>query len=249
LKEENEKYRKNGEKEEVKKLLGEMQTLLEEAKKLPKPNFFGLGYYIVNNPGAEINTKDIEGLNAMTHKQLDEKFMLAFLKGVEAGIKYSYDCSIEQKKKTAEVLKNALTQLETKNCDIKFYKKLIKELSEIVEQAIDRLDIDKDSYAYTFRTSLSSAMNTYVKAKMLEGKKHINKKNREFAANVKMDLYQHNIILVIQRVLEDYEAQIKKSETADFTSYGIKLVDHLKEQASKMVYKVTKSMPRTGQYL
>ncbi len=240
-------YRKSGDtaqKEPIRRVLDDIKALLETAVALPKPNFFGLGYYIANEPDVQPDTDDIEGLNAMTHKKLDDEFMIGFLKGIEAGIKYSYDNSIENKKAAVGVLQTSLSTLEAKGYDKAMYKTLIKTTASAVEGAIDRLDIDKDSYAYTFRSSLSAAMNTYIQAKHLSGKKHTAKKHRDFVANMDMELYRHNITLVIQKVIDTYNAQIKKAENANFRSYGVRLVDHLKDTASKMVYKVTKSMAK-----
>ncbi|MBO4795335.1 MAG: ABC transporter ATP-binding protein [Clostridia bacterium] len=91
-------------------------------------------------------------------------------------------------------------------------------------------------------------MDTYVRAQKLEKRKaagrHIPKKQRQFADNINMELYQHNIELTIDKVVENYNNQIEKAATADFSNYGIEIIDYIKDKASKMVYKVTKTMAK-----
>lgn len=231
-------------KDDLAQALEEAQTLLETAVSAPKPNFFTLGYTLSVKPDSPIDKKDVESLNAKTYEKLETEFLGEFLKGIEAGIKYSYDLSIKNKEKAAETLENAIAWLENNQYDKAAYRNLVKEMALSVENAIDRLDIDKDSYEYTFRSSLNSAVNTYIHAKTLSLRKRVPKKEREFAANMDMELYRHNILLVIQKVLGSQKAQIQKAAHADFENYGVSLVNHLKETASKMVYKVTKGMAR-----
>ena len=245
-------YVSGGDKEVIKGKLNELSSRLSAACEREKPNFFTLGYSVYAHPETAQDYSDIAALNARTRQVLDDEFMLDFLKGVRAGVKYSFDVSIENKKKAVAELEAARKYLSENVYDPardeKAYNKLVETLSDSVESGIDRLDIDKDSYAYTFRTTFGAAMDTYVRAQKLEKRKaagrHIPKKQRQFADNINMELYQHNIELTIDKVVENYNNQIEKAATADFSNYGIEIIDYIKDKASKMVYKVTKTMAK-----
>ncbi len=245
-------YVSGGEKEKIKECLNELFTRLDTACKREKPNFFTLGYHVYAHPENKLDISDIAALNAKTRKVLDEEFMLDFLKGVRAGVKYSFDVSIENKKKSIDELEAARKFLSDnvydESRDKATYKKLVETLSDSVESGIDRLDIDKDSYAYTFRSTFGAAMETFLHAQELDKRKaagkHIPKKQRVFAENINMQLYQHNIELSIDKVVENYKNQIEKAKTADFSNYGVEIIDYIKDKASKMVYKVTKAMAK-----
>ena len=53
-----------------------------------------------------------------------------------------------------------------------------------------------------------------------------------------------NILTVIDRLIERYEAYVANSAHVDFHSRGIALVDFFKEKASQAVYRITKSMAK-----
>ena len=245
-------YVSTGEKEKIRSLLNELLNRLGTACEREKPNFFTLGYAVFAHPQNAVDISDIHALNQRNRDTLDNEFMLDFLSGVRAGVKYSYDVSIENKKKAVTELESALTYLRDHAYDPakdrSAYEKMVGQLSEAVESGIDRLDIDKDSYAYTFRSSFGAAIHTFIVAKNLESRlnagKRIPKKHRGFASNLKMDLYAHNIELTIRKVIDNYKDQIAKSAYADFSNYGVEIIDYIKEKASKMVYKVTKTMAK-----
>ena len=53
-----------------------------------------------------------------------------------------------------------------------------------------------------------------------------------------------NILTVIDRLIERYEAYVANSAHVDFHARGIALVDFFKEKASQAVYRITKSMAK-----
>ena len=252
IKEEKKTYVAGGEKDTLRSLLSRALERLDSACALEKPNFFTLGYTVHAHPGSEAGITDIHESNLRDREMLDNEFMLDFLKGVRAGVKYSYDVSIENKREAVKKLEAALSFLRGNTYDPARdkaqYKKLVDQLADSVESGIDRLDIDKDSYAYTFRSSFGAAMHTFMVAKDLEKRvnagKRIPKKHRAFAANLQMELYEHNIELTIQKVIDNYNAQIENAKYADFSNYGVEIIDYIKDKASKMVYKVTKTMAK-----
>jgi len=245
LKENNAVYKKIGKKEELRETLLKVKELLETAQKNPRPNFFSLGYYCFKNQTGELNVSggSVSELDAKTEKTLDEEFLSNFVKGVEAGIKHSYDKSIENKQKAIAVLDGASATVNADKFSYPELKKLSSDTTLAVENAIDRLDISKDSYAYTFGANFQNAIKTFISAKKEEEKK-ARRNQAGLNPNPNIALYRHNLSLTLQRVKESFIKEVEKSKTADFTAYGESLISHLQREASKMVYRVTKSIAK-----
>ncbi|MDE5715306.1 MAG: hypothetical protein K2I42_04145, partial [Anaeroplasmataceae bacterium] len=92
----------------------------EEIKNALMPNFFSLAYYQLNNP----QTPDIpvEELNELTHKVLDDEFMLAYLQDLEKGVSNAFAEKNEAKKLAIEKMQEELKYLEEH--DVLEYKEI-----------------------------------------------------------------------------------------------------------------------------
>ncbi|MDR0963285.1 MAG: ATP-binding cassette domain-containing protein [Clostridium sp.] len=122
---------------------------------------------------------------------------------------------------------------------------MTKDLISAVEDSIDRLSIHKDSVEYTFRSSISAALDAYLKALRLESRRHVfSKKTRILKDNVDTQLCRSNIELIISRARESFQARIDAAKTTDFTRRAVDMIDHLKEENSKMVLHISKSIAR-----
>ena len=63
-------------------LFEKAEKFAEEAVKKAKPNFFTLAYYKYANPEANLDDMEIEEMNAMTRKYLDDNFMTDFIQTI-----------------------------------------------------------------------------------------------------------------------------------------------------------------------
>ena len=201
------------------------KSLLQDLIGQERPNFFRIGYYALMNPNEDLAQKPVAELNKLTLDYLNKNFMNEFLELAEKAVKHSHTEALEMKKALMEQLaiaKEFYLGDFTKREGMKFCKNLSAE----VEASIDRLEIIKDSAAYTFRSSLSNAIEQYfyhMKRNPKEEKRferQTNKRERLIARGKKIDwqvlpndVYdtdelKENITVVIDRLTERYNAAI-----------------------------------------
>ena len=236
-----------------------LEDLVREMLDQPKPNFFRIGFYAISDPGENLTVKNIDELNEVTLRSLNENFMNEFIPMQEAGVVLSHNQSVEKKKAAITALQEAKIFF-SKELEQKSAEKYAKELADKVEDSIDRLEIVKDSVAYTFRTSLSSAIHGYFHGVTFNPKEEVRfqKQQKKYDAmiakgkNVEwkvipmslLDLeeLQAEIVSVVERLEKKYQQDVVAD--IDARARCVEIVDYLKEKASKVVYKLTKSMAK-----
>ena len=245
---------------DVEAALQSASSLLKELARLPRPNFFRIGYYKLQNPNADLSGS-IEQLNEMTLNYLDEHFMLEFLDLAEKGVELSARTSLEKKKALLPKLEEAKTYFQG-DFDKSGALKYVRELSGQVEDAIDRLEIHKDSAAYTFRVGVTGVINQYFAAKANNPKEEAryerqSKKRDALIARGKsvdwkvvpktvydLDELKATIVHMVSRLEKHTQQSIAAVEEKDFRAEAVDIVDHLKQTASEFVYRVTRAMAK-----
>ena len=237
------------------------EELLGEMCAQEKPNFFRIGYYELKNPGVDLHSMPVEELNEKALDFLNAQFMKEFVALAAKGVESSYKASAEKKKKLLPKLEEAVAFYQG-TFDKRGAMKLCKDLSVQVEDTIDRLEIVKDSTAYTFRSSLSNAIEKYFHYKKKNPKEEARyarqtKKREALIARGRsvdwkvvpkvvydLDELKAEIVAVIKELEASYQAQLSGDRVIDFEKRTVDIVDYLKERASKVVYRVTRSMAR-----
>ncbi len=235
---------KNDKKEKVKSLLLRAKEIIEKALDAPKVNFFTMGYYLLDSDNTLDESDGIEALNARMRTYIDENFMNDFLAMAAEGICNSADASREVKRKSLPILKEGMERFSSDSTSLSEYRKLAKQLSQIVSGNIDRLSISKDSLAYTFETSIKAAVDKYLRAKKLSHKRHLSAADRAFLETADLERCRANIVLIVKRIIESYEAELATEDKCDYIESAVAMVDHLKLQASKRIYRVTRTMAK-----
>lgn len=260
-------HKKDG--EDVQPLPGEIESVLNQTKELleellgrARPDFFRIGYYKLKNPGEDLSGKPVEQLNEMALRYLNDNFMLEFLDIETKAVSHSYHTALEKKKAVLEQLEKVKAFYAKGGFDKASARKQCKEIADQVEKTIDRLEIVKDSTAYTFRTSLSGAIDKYFAAKVKNPKEEArfakqSKKRDALIAKGKtvdwkvvpkvvydLDELKADIVQVFDRLIQHYNKYIAQESQVDFRARSIELVDYFKAKASEVVYKVTKSMAK-----
>ena len=243
-------------------LLGKLKTLLDEIIAQTQPDFSCIGFYKLKNPEADIASMEIAALNEMTRAYLSENFMNSFLSMAEQGIAYSAAASLEKKKAALGVLADTRKYFAGGSFEHAEAQKTAKSAAEAVDASIDRLEIQKDSTAYTFRTSLLGAVEKYFAAKEKNPKEEAryerqSKKRDALIARGKtvdwkvvpklvydLDELQSEIVAVIDKMTEHYNAVIADADKVDFAARSTALVDYLKAKASQIVYTITPQMAK-----
>ena len=239
--------------------LEKVQGILAEAVAAEKPNFFSMGYYITFS-GQPLPEMEISKLNEYLHEYLGEHFMYEFIELVANALKYSHDRSTEYKKEAVALLNDAAAFFKGDFSE-KAAKEKCKQLSAAVEKAIDRLEIVKDNTAYTFSSSLHSAVETYFGAIIRNKKEEARyrkqkaKYDRKAASGktpdyevaemnlVDLDSAKGDIEAIVLRVKEDFENRIAQTDI-DYNARANAVIDYLKEKASGVVFKITRSMAK-----
>ncbi len=241
--------------------LTDLQALLERLLASEKPNFFRIGFYSMRNPNEDLTKMPVARLNEMALVYLNENFMNAFLAAQSKGVEYSFRNALEKKKAVMPILSEAKTFFAgdfTKAEALRYARKL----STQVEDSIDRLEIVKDSFAYTLRSGLNSGIEQYfaaIRSNPKEEARFARQTMRREALTERgktvdwkvrpknvydLDELKGNIVHLVARLEDRYAAAIAAADSVDIQSRSRAIVDYLKEKASKVVYVVTRSMAK-----
>ena len=261
---ENVRGTKKGDAEAKAKLIMALNTIKEivdAAVALSVPNFFAMGYYLTycTEPLPALPTEE---LNVFLRKYLDDNFMLDFIAKVTAALDYSAHNHLREKREAIEALKAyrhvfEKTELVKSEC-----KTALAAMNKEVVEAIDRLELVKDSFSYTFESGMKSEINRYFTA-VKKNPKELKRYNREQArydakvakgkdpesgvipANLTdLEMVRQNMLRQIDRLIENLEKRIRVVDERDFAAEAVAVIDYLKAQASGVVHKVTKSMAK-----
>ena len=97
-------------------------------------------------------------MNSEMQAIFNERFLDSFHKDVAAGIENSNRKSFDKKGSIVESLNTALEKMSGEGrIDLKVAKEETRKCAAEIENALDKLAINKDSIAYTFKSSITAA--------------------------------------------------------------------------------------------
>ncbi len=247
--------------QEAAAVLTELQALLDSLLAAEKPAFFRIGFYNLQNPNEDLTKRPVAQLNEMALQYLNANFMDAFIAAQSKGVEYSLRTCLEKKKAVMPKLAEAkaffagdFTKAEA--------MKYAKHLASQVEDSIDRLEIVKDSFAYTLRSGLISGIEQYFAAIRTNPKEEARfarqtKRREALVARGKtvdwkvrpknvydLNDLKGNIVHLVARLEDHYVGAIAAADSVDIRKRSIAIIDYLKDKASKVVYVVTRSMAK-----
>ena len=245
----------------LKTTVTELRALLQGALDAEKPDFFALGCYLVLEKKS-IGDEPASQLNAMTAGYMNKPFMTGFMSQTRAALQYSAKQSSDDMQAALPVLEAAEQTFSGEMPSEAEAKKLAGELSTLVEKAIDPLETVKDSAAYTFRVSLSSALETYYKgisSNIAENKrfeKQTAKYNAAVArgktpngkvaplALVDLEVAQQSVIHTISNMRQQFAARIQTVAGYNYAERGERYLSWMRETAMAEIHKITRSMAK-----
>ena len=246
---------------ELEAVLKNTETMLKEMMAQERPDFFRIGFYSLKNPGEKLYEIPVKELNEKCLKYLDEHFMGAFIAAEEKGVAHSHKISMEKKKALMPKLAEAKAYFQG-DFEKKAALKYAKELSDAVEDSIDRLEINKDSAAYTFRSSMNTGIEKYFFYKKNNPReearfeKQTQKREALLAKGKTVDwkvvpkvVYDLEelkgyILKAIVQLEDRYNVLLKDGQDLDCHARAIEIINFMKDKASKVVYKVTRAMAK-----
>ena len=242
-------------------VLKEVQELLKRMQGQDRPDFFCIGFYAMRNPGENLQACAVSELNAKADAYLRENFLNKFIELEEAGVIYSHDCSLQAKHELLAALAEAKTYFSgdfEKKAALDYASKVAAK----VEASIDRLEISKDSVAYTFRTSMVSGINKYfhyMKQNPREEARFARQTAKREALIAKGKTVDWKVVPKVVFPLEDLKAdlikvisnlevrtaaQVSSSDKLDAKARCNEINEFLKDKASKVVTVVTREIAK-----
>ncbi len=256
-------YRKNSTElpQSILTALNNLQALMNEMCAQLRPDFFRIGFYTMQNPNEDVTGRDVAELNESCLSYLDNNFMHEFLELLGKAVVYANKDSLAKK----EALLGKLNEAENYfagDLEERAAVKYANELSTAVENSIDRMEIKKDSAAYTFRARILNAVNKYFEAVKLNPKeearfeKQTKKRDRLVARGKNVDwkvtpkvIYdlderRGDILKVIKGLEESYRELVSGKNAMDASQRSVEIIDYMKDKASKVAYKVTPAIAK-----
>ena len=247
---------------EIEGALNNLKALLTRLTAGTRPDFFGIGFYLYKNPGADLTAKPVDEVNRETLSYLADNFMNEFMTLAEKGLAYSAAEAVAKKQAALNALSDAEAFFSRGDYDKKSALVKAKEISAVVEGAIDRLELNKDPLAYTFRTSLVSGVEKYFTAVVKNPReearfaKQTAKRDALIAKGKNVDwkvvpktVYDLDELkaalpAVCARMKARFEENIAASGSVEFRARAEGLIAFFKAKASEAVYRVTKQMAK-----
>ena len=238
-------------------LRNRLNQAVEEQEEVP--DFFALAYYTLHGGQADPQREPVRSLNAKAGKALSDGFMDSFLTATEKALAFSDGEARKTRKNAVEVLKKELPVFQEEHLQASACKAAARRAGDAVENAIDRMALDKDNRAYVFRSSLNAYIERYF-----YGLKHNPREQARFDREtvryqketakgkfvpsvvplnlVDLERVRGNMCNTVQGMIDHFEENDKAGQ--DFSVPARKMVDYLKERASEYAYHLSKTMAK-----
>ncbi len=247
---------------ELTRILGDLKEFLSSLAETIRPDFFRIGYYSLSNPGADLAVRPVDEMNEFALNYLMDNFMTEFINLAATGVEHSFHASLEGKKAVLEAMPAVRDYFANGTPDKKTAREQVKTISALVNASIDRLETSKDSTAYTFASSLNSAVNKYFFAIVNNPKEEArfakqNAKREALIARGRnvdwkvvpkqiydLDELKANIVKILDTLVAKYEKDIANASSVDMKTHAVTLIDFLKVKASEVVNVLTSRMAK-----
>ena len=237
-----------GDKAEAKAALDFLKDILQKGLERHKPHFVALGYYSRKEGDKALEEQNIKALNETAQNLFETEFLNGFLEMVCDAVKYSSKKSAENKRTAIEKIDSVLNSLRP-SIDDSSVSASCNSLKPFVKAAIDKLDLDKNSFSYTFETSIDRAILAYKmskKANGLKGKAQAKMiKKYKLPTSLTIDRLEEKIRDILQKLKDSFEARLEHDVSIDVQVRASRLVSLMISEASKKNYRMKFSLAKT----
>jgi oligopeptide/dipeptide ABC transporter ATP-binding protein len=236
--------------------LERLQVIFEKTLKRAIPNFFAMAYYncYAGQPLPEMDTKD---LNIFLQDYLDKEFLNAFKQSVKNALIKSHNETIANKQIFVDRIDQLLSDITDTNHGRKLTLVTIKQVTELVENCIDKLSNRRDSYTYAFRDSFRHAFDHYYtsnksnkkeQSRYDKEKSKIDAKGKDYepkpAGLIDLNDILINIKTIAHRVKDNFKRDIEYGKSRNFEMATDYMLTHIKDLAKLQAHKVTREMAK-----
>ena len=246
---------------ELEAVLGEMRAVFNQVLEGESPNFFRIGYSEAQGKGPVPSREAIPEINEKARRELDDGFMLAFRRDTEKALAYSETQSLNKKAEAVAALQKAAAVFRAKDLDKKSCGDALKASAAAVDASIDPLQLDKDSQAYVYRSSVKALLERYFRGirqnpkEKARAKREKAKFDREVAKGktppavipenlIDMGAAQNSLVETAENLRAHYEDQIAQGAQSDYARRAEEMIDYLKARADDYAFKLSKGMAR-----
>ncbi len=224
-----------------------LKMILEKGLERPKPNFLSIGY-LSNKEGRDsLLGKKIDELNTTAEQLFKTEFRDDFSAMLAEGVKHSNKVASDNKKKVIKEIDSAITTLRS-SFDINKAESIVKVLKPLVKNAIDKLDLVKNSLSYTFDTSVDHLIEMY---RMTEKSKSVSEKKKAKIIRVhKLPLHgdlnklSEDFINILEKVKASFEERLKIDADIQPGARAMDIIEFMDHEASRMNYKMKYSLAK-----
>ncbi len=251
-------------KDELSAALNELRDRLQEPLNRQGddvPNFFRIGYAVTHGSQADPRNESIASINQRCLKALDDGFMRDFLQDTRMAISYAEKQALLKKEEAIKVLRKEEPLFDRTPLDEKACRESIKRSGAAVDQAVNRLALEKDNQSYVFSSSLAANLKRYSLGLKTNPKEHkrFAKETAEYekatAAGkdapsvvplnlVDTERARLNMLHSIRNLISHYEEQISATTAEDDAKQAVELIDYMRDRSSDYAYKLSKTMAR-----
>ena len=239
--------------------LGEIE---KEAIQKTKPNFMAMGYWLTAGKGA-LPSVPVEDLNTSMEVVMNDEFMVRFMEYTEAALRHSAEISYEEKQKSLAVLTAGRPPFAAKPPVKSECEASLHTMGAAVEKTINKLDLVKDSLAYTFAPGMKADIHKYfssIKKNAQEEKRYETQKKKYDAkiargkkldyvvvpaAITDLDLVQETMVHQIDRLKDHFEKSLEQKDSRDYKQEAAEMIAFLQQSASGAVNHVSKKMAKS----
>ena len=180
---------------------------------------------------------------------------------MDKAVAFSFRTALEKKQAVLPALAEAKDFFAgdyTKDAALKYAKALATQ----VEDSIDRLEIVKDSFAYTLRNGLISGIERYFSAVHSNPKEEARfarqtQKREKLIASGKtvdwkvrpknvydLDALKGNMVHLVERLEARYQQAVAAADTVDIAARGAAIINYLEDKKQKMNFILTPAMAK-----
>ena len=243
------------------RILKEIQGILAFALEKEEPDFFSMGYYLTFS-GKELPDMPVAELNDYMITYMNENYMNEFKSHVVKALKNSADKHNVLKEEAVKVVEANRAPFAAETLDKKACEVAMDKMIKAVAASIDKLEIKKDGVAYTFESTIKAAVKTYFEGipKNVQAAKVHAKQQKKYdrlvsrgktptwkvtpSTAVDLDAAKETILEAIDRLVVHYNELLNGEINRDFEVETDELIKFFKDNASGVVYKVTKEMAK-----